>query len=75
MSQNSAIKVSEYQSELHWIELTFFKRMARTASLSEVEEDVDARRLRPPALAALAGVVEMEVEEQQRRTTLEYEEE
>ncbi|KAM1002964.1 hypothetical protein ACFX2I_003353 [Malus domestica] len=67
MSQHSAIEVSEVQSELHWKVLTFFKRMARTTSPSEVEEDVDNCRLRP---SALAGVVEMEVEKQQQRTTL-----
>ncbi|KAM2989255.1 hypothetical protein FF2_003258 [Malus domestica] len=67
MSQHSAIEVLEVQSELYWKELTFFKRMARTKSPSEVEKDVDDCRLRPPALA---GVVEMEVEKQQRRTTL-----
>lgn len=45
--------------------------MARTASLSDVEDDVDTRRFLTPALVVVVVVV---VEEQHRRTTLEYEE-
>lgn len=46
--------------------------MARTASLSEVEVDVDKRRLRPLALEGRPpGLVVVVVEEQQRMTRLE----
>lgn len=49
--------------------------MARTASLSEVEVDVDKRRLRPLALEGRPpGLVVVVVEEQQRMTRLEEEE-
>jgi hypothetical protein len=46
---------------------TFFKRRARMASRSEVEEEEDWRRLRPAVLV----VVVVEVVEQQRRTLVE----
>lgn len=65
------------QAKREWSEqFTFFKRMARIASLSEVDvvdEEEEVRRLRPAALEApLSAAVAAEVlEEQERRTSLE----
>ncbi len=52
--------------------ITFFKRMARTASRSEVEEeDEEDRRLRPPVVVVVEVVEE---EEEHLRTSLTEEE-
>lgn len=68
----------EYSAFVSGMRRTFFKRIARTASLSDVEEgdevvEEEERRLRPESLTFPSPAVEVAAAEQRRRKRAERE--